>query len=118
MYQLSEEEILLTDIPENIRNYEGTPVQIQNDILKEEELAVLSATSAINDRKQSAGRKTIQKLLSERKIQIAEQEIRFILKKLAELSLVEVHKGRGGTQITDKGNRVLADGGILKDSKI
>ena len=118
MYQLSEEEILLTDIPENIRNYEGTPVQIQNDILKEEELAVLSATSAINDRKQSAGRKTIQKLLSERKIQIAEQEIRLILKKLAELSLVEVHKGRGGTQITDKGNRVLADGGILKDSKI
>lgn len=118
MYQLSEEEILLTDIPENIRNYEGTPVQIQNDILKEEELAVLSATSTINDRKQSAGRKTIQKLLSERKIQIAEQEIRFILKKLAELSLVEVHKGRGGTQITDKGNRVLADGGILKDSKI
>lgn len=114
MYQLSEEEILLTDIPENIRNYEGTPVQIQNDILKEEELAVLSATSAINDRKQSAGRKTIQNLLSERKIQIAEQEIRFILKKLAELSLVEVHKGRGGTQITEEGRKVLSNGGIIK----
>lgn len=115
MYQLSEEEILLNDIPENIRNYEGVPEKLQNDILKADELAVLSAASMINDRKQSAGRKTIQQMLSEKKIQIAEQEIRFILKKLAELSLVEVHKGRGGTQVTEEGRKVLAEGGVLKN---
>lgn len=53
------------------------------------------------------GRRSLEKLAEEKQLFLTEQEIRRILLKLKNYSMVEILKGRGGTKITELGRKTL-----------
>lgn len=106
MYQLSDDKIVLADVPKNIRDSAGagSPMDVSLD---GKEKTVLQAVAHFNGDDLAAGRKNIYEHLLAEGSKIAEQDIRFILKNLEVKGLVEVHKGRRGTQITAAGRQYL-----------
>ncbi|SCK02602.1 Nif-specific regulatory protein [uncultured Eubacterium sp.] len=106
MYQLSDDEIVLEDVPKNIRGFGGIDPAM-DFALDGKEQVVLRAVDHFNSEDQPAGRKNIHAYLLEEGWKIAEQDIRFILKNLEARGLVEVNKGRRGTRITAVGQQNL-----------
>lgn len=106
MYQLSDDEIVLEDVPKNIRGFGGIHPAM-DFALDGKEQVVLRAVEHFNSEDQPAGRKNIHAYLLEEGWKIAEQDIRFILKNLEARGLVEVNKGRRGTRITAVGQQNL-----------
>ena len=106
MYQLSDEKILLEDVPEHIRSIRGAK-PMENIFLNDREAAVLAALAGFHRDGRPAGRKNLHDCLAVGSLSIAEQDIRFILKNLEEKGLAEVNKGRRGSEITAAGLRYL-----------
>lgn len=106
MYQLSDDKIVLADVPKNIRDCAGAGPPTDAS-LDGKEKTVLQAVAYFNGNDLAAGRKNIYEHLLAGGGKIAEQDIRFILKSLEVKGLVEVHKGRRGTRITAAGRQYL-----------
>ena len=106
MYQLSDEKIMLKDVPEHIRDFGAVNPRIDFSLDKRKE-TVLAAVAKFNSDGQPAGRKNLHDNLLTNGCKIAEQDIRFILKNLEGMGLVEVNKGRRGTEITAAGLQYL-----------
>lgn len=115
MYQLSDERISVLDIPQGIRNFKMKEVPAFH--LSETERRVLVAVEKINEKGQPAGRKNVREFLLTNGTRMAEQEVRFIIKTLAEQGLVQVHQGRLGTKITGEGLRVLRKNSVTHFSR-
>ena len=75
------------------------------------------AVEKINEKGQPAGRKNVREFLLTNGTRMAEQEVRFIIKTLAEQGLVQVHQGRLGTKITGEGLRVLRKNSVTHFSR-
>ena len=69
------------------------------------EVAILEELSTVRRKGEKAGRKKLADSLKKRGVLITEAEIRVYLERLQESGFIEIHKGRGGTQITAEGIR-------------
>jgi len=98
-------------------NIDNLPEYIKDDILEKneiytknnnkEELAVLSYLRDVDQRVNRPGRKEISLALKNKGFNLSEYEMRNLLKRMEEDSLVKIVKGRGGTRITVQGLKVL-----------
>lgn len=108
MYQLSDEKIQLKNIPNNIRYYnkdngDGNIININKT--EEQILAVLME---FNKKNVTAGRKKVRDYLKKEGKSISEQDVRYMIKRMEDLKLIRITKGRKGSFITDLGIKYLS----------
>ncbi|MEG0793950.1 MAG: sigma 54-interacting transcriptional regulator [Lachnospiraceae bacterium] len=107
MYQLSDERIQQKDIPMNIRQNDQKKEICKNDSLSSNENIILKILYKAQINNEIVGRKKLHYKLIEYGINIPEQDIRFILKRLSDLGLVTISQGRSGSKITDHAIKAL-----------
>lgn len=72
-----------------------------------ETIFILEKIAECNNRGKSSGRQSLVELSKKEDIFLTEQEVRGILKKLEELKLIDVFKGRKGNKISSEGEKLL-----------
>lgn len=92
--------ILNYDLEEDIKN-----IQIKFELNKIRE--VINIIRDFNLENKSAGRSSIMNRLKEKEVVISEGEVRNILTSLKELDIIESEVGRKGSELTNKGIRLL-----------
>lgn len=73
----------------------------------EDYLFLLKRIEECCNKGESSGRQKLVEICKKQEILLTEQEIRGILKKLEDLELIEVYKGRRGNKISNKGKELL-----------
>lgn len=74
----------------------------------EESLFILEKIDECCNRGKSSGRQSLVEICKKEGMVLSEQEIRGILKKLEELGLIDVFKGRKGNKISTEGEKLLS----------
>lgn len=109
LINLGEKRISFNDLPDNMKDndiiIEGTNTREMEFLRKDE--AILKILYDKNKKNIKIGRKQISKELIKMSIFLSEQEVRNELLILKSKGLVSISKGRGGTQITEKGIKYL-----------
>lgn len=107
MYQMSDSHIRVENVPVNIRKFCEENQPMEQLMLTDKEEIILKILMECKERGIIIGRKGIQYEAEKRGIKIAEQDVRFNLKRLEEIKLVKINRGRQGSEITEYGSTYL-----------
>ncbi|MGD6803121.1 sigma-54 interaction domain-containing protein [Rossellomorea aquimaris] len=115
MYMLAvSEESTLTknDLPKTGSFSEGAASREQMSLdipplRKKEYLALLTAIKVLFAQNENASRQKLKEMLNETRHPLSLQQIRTRMKELQDMGCLEIHKGRKGTEITEKGIEMI-----------
>src|SRR6056297_153362 len=104
---LSEEKIMLENLPHNFNKVKDIGLGEKEDKISEVKVIILKILDEKLIKKEKIGRKKLSKKLEEKGIFLSEIEVRNQLIELQKKDLVSIGKGRQGTKITKKGMELI-----------
>ncbi|MFO7888133.1 MAG: sigma 54-interacting transcriptional regulator [Eubacteriales bacterium] len=104
---LSEEEIMIENLPHNFNKVKEIGVEEKEDKISKVKIIILKILDEKLIKKEKIGRKKLSKELEEKGVFLSEIEVRNQLVELQEKHLVSIGKGRQGTRITQKGMELI-----------
>jgi transcriptional regulator with PAS, ATPase and Fis domain len=108
MVNISGDRLCVDDVPNQIRGVATAGGAPADERAERETAAILMALKRTKlEGRGGMGRRGLVPIAREYQLDLTENEIRAKIKKLEEIGLVDIHRGRGGTKISGKGEVLL-----------